>query len=86
MKIKPNNPSKDAYRVRIRRYAALATVICAKCKRSSTFKWNADRDGYIAYCPHCGAELRICSECRRERCDYNSYTGDCSMLLEGKRK
>lgn len=55
---------------------------CPHCEREVYLAWNAETDGYKAYCPYCGNRLMLCSELDEEgnglgTCDYNSETDTC---------
>jgi len=36
---------------------------CANCECENVFRWDVKEDGYVAFCPHCGALLMLCDEC-----------------------
>jgi len=40
------------------------TEWCPHCEAEVRMEWNVDRDGFVAYCPHCGNLLLLCDECR----------------------
>lgn len=62
----------------------IVNEVCPNCDAEVELTWDVKRDGYKAYCPHCGAVLMLCDECqhrtggkRTEDCDYDSKTGAC---------
>lgn len=60
------------------------TELCPECDREVTLVWNPRKQGFKAFCPHCGARLMLCDECQHrtgggctEDCDYDSNTDTC---------
>nr|DAR04711.1 MAG TPA: zinc-ribbon domain protein [Caudoviricetes sp.] len=63
---------------------AVVTEVCPNCDAEVELRWDVKRDGYKAFCPHCGARLMLCDECQHrtgggctEDCDYDSKTDTC---------
>lgn len=65
---------------------------CPHCENEAYLLWNVDRDGYKAYCPHCGSRLMLCSLCLYNRetgecdgdCDYDEQTNSCKQCVPKK--
>lgn len=59
------------------------TEVCPNCDHEVTLVWNPRKQGFKAFCPHCGARLMLCSECKyrngelHDDCDYDSATDTC---------
>lgn len=59
------------------------TELCPECDREVTLVWNPRKQGFKAFCPHCGARLMLCSECKyregelHDDCDYDPKTDTC---------
>lgn len=60
------------------------TELCPECDREVTLVWNPRKQGFKAFCPHCGARLMLCDECQHrtgggctEDCDYDLNTDTC---------
>ncbi len=64
--------------------------VCPYCGAEVKMAWNIERDGYKAFCPHCGMLLMLCDECSHSdedvtgRCDYDFDTGVCRFNSEGE--
>ncbi len=57
---------------------------CSNCNREVDMIWDIERDGYKAYCPHCGELLMLCSECPHRHegdvtaaCDFDGESDGC---------
>ena len=80
-----DQPGKDDSR------AFEVTELCPHCEKEISLIWNTDRDGFKAYCPHCGNTLMLCDEClhqeagRTGNCDYSSKTDSCQHNQNGGR-
>jgi len=63
---------------------SLVTEMCAHCVEENTIEWDTRKQGYIAYCPNCGRQLMICSECRAYGfpCNYNPDEDICYRVVE----
>ena len=62
----------------------VATEVCPNCDAEVELRWDVKKDGYKAFCPHCGARLMLCDECQHRigggyagDCDYDSNTDTC---------
>lgn len=61
----------------------LVVEYCSECDTEVEMRWDVERDGYLAYCPHCGCRLMLCDECQHpdgeyvDDCDYCSRTDSC---------
>lgn len=62
----------------------VATEVCPNCDAEVELRWDVKKDGYKAFCPHCGARLMLCDECQHRTgggyagdCDYDSNTDTC---------
>lgn len=42
---------------------AIVIEVCPHCDEEVEFMWDTDEKGYQAFCPNCGNELMLCSEC-----------------------
>ena len=63
---------------------AVVTEVCPNCDAEVKLRWDVKKDGYKAFCPHCGARLMLCDECQHRPgggctgdCDYDSNTDTC---------
>ena len=70
--------------------AGFVTEYCSACENEVTILWNVLRDGYKAFCPHCGERLMLCDECLHRRdgeftddCDYDGQTDSCRYNNDG---
>ena len=58
---------------------------CSECETEVELLWDVKKQGYKAFCPHCGARLMLCDECRHrgpggecvDDCDYDMETDSC---------
>lgn len=57
---------------------------CPNCETEIEMQWDVDRDGYKAFCPHCGERLMLCDECQhrtdgifKDDCDYCTKSDTC---------
>ena len=42
----------------------IVTEVCPNCGvENEIHGWDTDRDGFTAYCPHCGCTMMLCDEC-----------------------
>lgn len=37
--------------------------VCPECGAENIMTWDVEKDGYVAYCPHCGSKMMLCDEC-----------------------
>lgn len=37
--------------------------VCPECGAENIITWDVEKDGYVAYCPHCGSKMMLCDEC-----------------------
>lgn len=54
--------------------------VCAECGAENEIRWNINKDGFEAYCPHCGAKMMLCDACYHK---YGECHDDCDWC-EGK--
>lgn len=47
--------------------------VCPHCDEENTFIWDVTKDGMMAFCPHCGKPMLICSMCEDQRCGKCPY-------------
>lgn len=63
------------------------TEVCPHCDTEQTISWDVTEKGYKAFCPTCGKELLLCSECEGSQecgqCDWSEETG-CKMSRNAK--
>lgn len=65
------------------------TEICPHCEREIVMHWDVKKDGFKAFCPHCGKCLMLCCECLHadgangevRHCDYNEKTNTCKQSV-----
>lgn len=54
------------------------TEICPHCEAENTMVWDVKRDGYEAFCSHCGKKMMLCDECLHaddnKGCDWRNGT------------
>ena len=54
---------------------------CTECGTVNIMRWDVEKEGYVAYCPHCGSKMMLCGECIRSyyapTCDWNPCNGCC---------
>lgn len=59
------------------------TEVCPHCEAENTMEWDVEKNGYEAFCPHCGSKMMICSECMAAKdnecgkCDWDKCTDTC---------
>lgn len=73
---------REAYLEEPRTYTV--TELCPHCESEVEMIWNADVDGFKAFCPHCGKRLMLCDECLHSgtsNCDYSMNTDSCRHNL-----
>lgn len=69
----------------------LVTEMCSNCMNENTLEWDTEKEGYKAYCPHCGEKMMLCDECTHAsdneggQCDYDSETEDVLELEDEMR-
>lgn len=55
--------------------------VCPECGAENVMRWNVEKEGYVAYCPHCGSKMMLCDECihadKTVICDWNPLNGCC---------
>ena len=55
--------------------------VCPECGAENIIRWDVEKDGYVAYCPHCGSKMMLCDECihsdNAPTCDWNPCNGCC---------
>lgn len=55
--------------------------ICPECGAENIMTWDVEKEGYVAYCPHCGSKMMLCDECihsdNAPTCDWNPHNGCC---------
>lgn len=55
--------------------------VCPECGAENIIRWDVEKDGYVAYCPHCGSKMMLCDECLHSDnapiCDWNPRNGCC---------
>lgn len=54
------------------------TEWCANCDNESTIIWDIRKDGFRAYCPHCGEELTLCDACMHRFGEMHDEWQSCS--------
>lgn len=64
--------------------------VCPKCGAENIMTWDVEKDGYVAYCPHCGSKMMLCDECLHSDnapiCDWNPRNGCCREHEKCKKK
>ena len=53
------------------------TEWCANCDNESTIFWDIRKDGFRAYCPHCGERLTLCDACMHRFGEFHEEWSDC---------
>lgn len=58
---RPDEPEKwcgsaDGYEVEV----------CPSCEHENEIKWDINKDGFEAHCPHCGAKMMLCDACHHK--------------------
>lgn len=57
----------------------IVTEWCPHCDKEQTFLWDVEKKGYQAFCPSCGENIMLCSECPNiNECDWKEDLG-CMM-------
>ena len=55
--------------------------VCPECGAENIMRWDVKKEGYVAYCSHCGSKMMLCDECLHSdnapTCDWNSRNGCC---------
>ena len=55
--------------------------VCPECGAENVMQWDIEKDGYVAYCSHCGSKMMLCDECIHSDnapiCDWNPCNGCC---------
>lgn len=55
--------------------------VCPECGAENIMRWNVKKEGYVAYCPHCGSKMMLCDECihadKTVICDWSPSNGCC---------
>lgn len=45
--------------------------VCPECGAENIMTWDVEKDGYVAYCPHCGSKMMLCDECIHSKHGFN---------------
>ena len=58
----------------------VVTEWCSNCEyESESHGWDTARDGFQAFCPHCGKQLMLCDQCKHspdyQGCDWTERHG-----------
>lgn len=48
--------------------------MCPECGVENEIRWDINKDGFEAYCPHCGAKMMLCDACCHK---YGEFHDDC---------
>lgn len=55
--------------------------VCPECGAENIMRWDVKKDGYVAYCPHCGSKMMLCDECFHSDdapiCNWSPRNGCC---------
>lgn len=55
--------------------------VCPACGAENIIRWDVKKEGYVAYCPHCGSIMMLCDECMNSEnapiCDWKPLVGCC---------
>lgn len=55
--------------------------VCPECGAENIMRWDIKKDGYVAYCPHCGSKMMLCDECFHSDdapiCNWSPRNGCC---------
>lgn len=66
-----------------------AVECCPECGAENIIRWDVEKDGYVAYCPHCGSKMMLCDECMHAEdakiCDWSPCNG-CYRECQNKKK
>ena len=64
--------------------------VCPECGAENIMRWDVKKEGYVAYCPHCGSKMMLCDECMNSDnapiCNWNPYNGCCREHKECKKE
>lgn len=67
---------KEATRI-IQQYEVVE--VCPECGSENIMTWDVKKDGYVAYCSHCGSKMMLCDECTHSDnapiCDWSPCNG-----------
>ena len=70
----------------IRQYEVVE--VCPECGAENIMTWDVEKEGYVAYCPHCGSKMMLCDECLHaddaKVCDWCACRG-CYRERENKK-
>ena len=70
----------------IRQYEVVE--VCPECGAENVMTWDVEKEGYVAYCPHCGSKMMLCDECLHaddaKVCDWCACRG-CYRERENKK-
>lgn len=62
--------------------------VCPECGAENIMVWDVKKEGYVAYCPHCGSKMMLCDECLHaddaKICDWCACRG-CYRERENKK-
>lgn len=62
--------------------------VCPECGAENVMTWDVEKEGYVAYCPHCGSKMMLCDECLHaddaKVCDWCACRG-CYRERENKK-
>jgi len=61
----------------------MVTEWCPHCENENTMEWDPEKEGYVAFCAHCGKKMLLCDECTHAD---DNPTHDCNHKLCKKRK
>lgn len=59
----------------------IVTEYCSNCGTEVELLWDVKKQGYKAFCPHCGARLMLCDECQH-RDENGKHVDDCDYCRE----
>lgn len=63
--------------------------VCPECGAENVMQWDVEKDGYVAYCSHCGSKMMLCDECMHAEdakiCDWSPCNG-CYRECQNKKK
>lgn len=63
--------------------------VCPECGAENIMTWDVEKEGYVAYCPHCGSKMMLCDECIHSDdapiCDWSPCNGCCREREKCKR-
>ena len=62
--------------------------VCPDCGAENIMRWDVEKEGYVAYCSHCGSKMMLCDECLHSDnapiCDWNPRNGCCREHKKAK--